>query len=400
MNCQLVLKVSYLLNGTGVPCGDMKGVLHSDVDPKVAAREISEEAELNPPDTFPDALCPGSRWSGNALPELCRDLNMCTGVLRGEMNGLATGDCGREFCLGEIGWKLKCLLRVPGLGWRDPPAAPPAAEPLLMPMLVALLDELLHITPPPVLPEVVSCTTSGLKLTLRLWHNEVPTAAAIRAWFSFEDVPGGYRFSHSRCESLLSLARSCPTSDCSATSTLLEESKFVAVVASLKALPTLAVLAAALLDTTILLSAAIVDGAETADFKFFSSNWRSWESLSFFVCSDSMSIPPWFCVPKYPVTSSLTSPLLLLSSVFCQSSSEVVFSTMILDDRSASVKFSVGKVVAWWPRNKQASHFYTTVLSTFVSYICFIVIHIHYKLFILFHCTEKWLIYYLYKIIS
>ena len=34
------------LKGTGVPCGEMKGVLHSDTEPNVAAREMSDEEEL------------------------------------------------------------------------------------------------------------------------------------------------------------------------------------------------------------------------------------------------------------------------------------------------------------------------------------------------------------------
>lgn len=84
-----------LLKGMGVPCGEMKGVLHSDSEPNVAAREMSDEDELkvmpsmNPaPDDFP---FPGKRWRGSADPELCLDLIMGTGVLRGEMNGLAEG---------------------------------------------------------------------------------------------------------------------------------------------------------------------------------------------------------------------------------------------------------------------------------------------------------------------
>lgn len=35
-----------LLKGMGVPCGEMKGVLHSEVEPNVAAREMSDEDEL------------------------------------------------------------------------------------------------------------------------------------------------------------------------------------------------------------------------------------------------------------------------------------------------------------------------------------------------------------------
>ena len=44
-----------LLNGIGVPCGEMNGVLHSDAEPKVAALEMSELDELNkiPPMPMP-----------------------------------------------------------------------------------------------------------------------------------------------------------------------------------------------------------------------------------------------------------------------------------------------------------------------------------------------------------
>ena len=42
-------------------------------------------------------------------------LNIWTGVLLGDINGEAKGDWGSEACRGDIGWKLKCLLRVPGL---------------------------------------------------------------------------------------------------------------------------------------------------------------------------------------------------------------------------------------------------------------------------------------------
>jgi len=34
------------LKGIGVPCGDMKGVLLSDAEPKVAALDMSDEDEL------------------------------------------------------------------------------------------------------------------------------------------------------------------------------------------------------------------------------------------------------------------------------------------------------------------------------------------------------------------
>jgi hypothetical protein len=96
------------LNGIGVPCGEMKGVLHSDADPNVAALEMSELDELNrmPMPIPPGPLLgppPGNRWSGKALPELCRDLIIGTGVLRGEMKGLAEGLCGSEPCRGEMG---------------------------------------------------------------------------------------------------------------------------------------------------------------------------------------------------------------------------------------------------------------------------------------------------------
>jgi len=120
-----------LLKGMGVPCGLMKGVLHSDAEPKVAARLTSdpEEPKLSlvcmpwpppPPPTTPTPAppaLPGSRCRGRALPELCRERMMGgTGVLRGLMKGLAFGLCGREPCRGEIGWKLKWRFRVPGLG--------------------------------------------------------------------------------------------------------------------------------------------------------------------------------------------------------------------------------------------------------------------------------------------
>ena len=34
------------LKGMGVPCGEMKGVLHSETEPNVAAREMSDDEEL------------------------------------------------------------------------------------------------------------------------------------------------------------------------------------------------------------------------------------------------------------------------------------------------------------------------------------------------------------------
>ena len=106
-----------------MPCGLMKGVLHSDADPKVAARLTSDpdDPKLSlacmPCTTCPPAPPgpPGSRWRGRALPELCRERRTGgTGVLRGLMKGLAFGLCGREPCRGDIGWKLKCRFRVPG----------------------------------------------------------------------------------------------------------------------------------------------------------------------------------------------------------------------------------------------------------------------------------------------
>lgn len=84
-----------LLNGMGVPWGEMNGVLHSDSEPNVAAREMSEDEQLKvmpnmklAPDDFP---FPGNRCRGSAEPELCLDLIIGTGVLRGEMKGLADG---------------------------------------------------------------------------------------------------------------------------------------------------------------------------------------------------------------------------------------------------------------------------------------------------------------------
>ena len=101
------------LNGIGVPWGDIKGVLHSEADPKVAALEISEPEDPKGPlvVVFPW----GSICNGKALPLLWRDRNIWTGVLLGEIKGEAKGLWGSEACLGDIGWKLKCLFRVPGL---------------------------------------------------------------------------------------------------------------------------------------------------------------------------------------------------------------------------------------------------------------------------------------------
>ena len=82
----------------------MKGVLHSEADPNVAAREMSDDEELKrippmpitPPGPPPLGAPPGKRWRGSALPELCLDLIIGTGVLLGEMNGLADGLCGND----------------------------------------------------------------------------------------------------------------------------------------------------------------------------------------------------------------------------------------------------------------------------------------------------------------
>jgi hypothetical protein len=89
----------------------MNGVLHSEAEPKVAAREMSDDEELKiipptlmtPPGPPPLGPPPGKRCRGSALPELCLDLIIGTGVLRGEMNGLADGLCGNDPCRGEIG---------------------------------------------------------------------------------------------------------------------------------------------------------------------------------------------------------------------------------------------------------------------------------------------------------
>lgn len=78
------------MKGMGVPMGDMKGVLDSDADPKVAALDISDPLPLGCcclPPPFP-----GRRWRGRALPLLCRDLSMWTGVDLGDMKGEAGGD--------------------------------------------------------------------------------------------------------------------------------------------------------------------------------------------------------------------------------------------------------------------------------------------------------------------
>jgi len=98
----------------GVPWGEMKGVEHSEADPKVAALDMSElELELK----FASFWAPPPAWTppgwlrrcrGSADPELCLDLIIGgTGVDLGEMKGLAEGLCGSEACRGLMGWKLK-----------------------------------------------------------------------------------------------------------------------------------------------------------------------------------------------------------------------------------------------------------------------------------------------------
>ena len=114
------------LKGMGVPWGEMKGVLHSEADPKVAARDISDPDDPNGPFVVAPGTPPGpppcgSICRGNALPLLCRDLIIWTGVLLGDIKGEAEGLWGSEPCLGDIGWKLQCLLRAPGLGPPTPP---------------------------------------------------------------------------------------------------------------------------------------------------------------------------------------------------------------------------------------------------------------------------------------
>ena len=79
------------LKGMGVPWGEMKGVLHSEADPKVAAREISDPEDPKGPFVVAPAPPCGNICSGNALPLLWRDLIMCTGVLLGDINGDAEG---------------------------------------------------------------------------------------------------------------------------------------------------------------------------------------------------------------------------------------------------------------------------------------------------------------------
>jgi hypothetical protein len=95
----------------------MKGVEDSEAEPKVAAREISLPLPLGCcclPLPFPLAL-PGNRCKGRPEPEECLDRSIWTGVERGEMNGEAGGDWFM-LCRGEIGWKEKCRLLLPGEG--------------------------------------------------------------------------------------------------------------------------------------------------------------------------------------------------------------------------------------------------------------------------------------------
>lgn len=73
----------------GVPWGEIKGVLHSEAEPNVAAREMSDPEEPKGP--FVVAPPCGNICRGNALPLLWRDLIMWTGVLLGEINGEADG---------------------------------------------------------------------------------------------------------------------------------------------------------------------------------------------------------------------------------------------------------------------------------------------------------------------
>ena len=224
----------------GVPCGDMNGVLLSDADPNVAALDISDDDELKfgifcpvltttPPGPITTPLTPtvalpwGKRCRGRALPELCRDLIDGTGVLRGDINGLADGLCGKEACLGDIGWKLKWRFRVaPGLcpGCRFPfplfpfekPFPPPLPElpvPTPLPLLLLWPTEVLVTIPFPPFPPVqvgiwgawcppsltpiqepVSWTISGLKLTLLLELKEFPLDdAGALSWLLFDKAP-------------------------------------------------------------------------------------------------------------------------------------------------------------------------------------------------------------------
>ena len=49
-------------------------------------------------------LIPGSKCIGSAEPEECRDLKTFTGVLLGDTNGEAGGDCIGPPPFGDIGW--------------------------------------------------------------------------------------------------------------------------------------------------------------------------------------------------------------------------------------------------------------------------------------------------------
>ena len=76
------------LKGIGVPWGEIKGVLHSEAEPNVAAREISDPEDPK----GPFVVVPwGNICKGSALPELWRDLIIWTGVLLGLIKGEADG---------------------------------------------------------------------------------------------------------------------------------------------------------------------------------------------------------------------------------------------------------------------------------------------------------------------
>merc|ERR1719225_1120851 len=110
----------------GVPMGDMKGVLDSEAEPNVAARDMSDPLPLGCCCLPPPPLPPGNRCRGSALPLLCRDLSMWTGVDLGEMKGEAGGDWPPgPWARGEMGWKLKWRLLVPGEGGTGQCMAPP-----------------------------------------------------------------------------------------------------------------------------------------------------------------------------------------------------------------------------------------------------------------------------------
>ena len=127
-----------------MPMGDMKGVLDSEAEPNVAARDMSDPLPLGccclPPPPLPEIVTvsclrhneslgrspPGNRCRGSALPLLCRDLSMWTGVDLGEMKGEAGGDWPPgPWARGEMGWKLKWRLLVPGEGGTGQGCAPP-----------------------------------------------------------------------------------------------------------------------------------------------------------------------------------------------------------------------------------------------------------------------------------